>query len=184
MELNALWYNALMTMAELAKLNGMESIPYATLAIRVRDGFRRYLMDHGRGLLAAIDGPDGNDPSLRPQQILAVSLPYSPLDPTNQADEVKSVGSALFTTHVWLSLESQYRDDPLPDKVDNKIRKHGIHPDPADGWLLGHYALSVYRITGDASLTQSMLTPLRDQLLNVGPHRISKVFNDASPQQP
>lgn len=183
-ELNALWYNALMTMAELAKLNGMEPTPYVTLAVRVRGSFQRYLMDDGWGLLDVIDGPDGNDSSLWPQQILAVSLPYSPLDPNDQANVVESVGSALFTTHERLNLEMQYRDDHLSDKVDIKRREHGIQPDPADDWLLGHYALSVYRVTGDASLAQSMLTPLRDHLLDVGPNNISKVFNDESPQQP
>ncbi len=184
-ELNTLWYNALMTMAKLAKLNGMAPTPYVTLAVQVRDSFQRYIMDDGRGLLDVIDGPDGNDFSLRPHQILAVSLPFSPLDPTDQADVVKSVGSTLFATHDLLDLEPQYSDDHFPDKVDSKRRKHGIQPpDPADDWLLGHYVLSVYRVTGDASLAQSMLTPLRDRMLYVGPHNISKAFNHASPQQP
>ncbi|MEN8167467.1 MAG: amylo-alpha-1,6-glucosidase [Pseudomonadota bacterium] len=183
-ELNALWYNALMTMAELAKLNGMEPNPYTTLAVRAGDSFQRYLMDDGRGLMDLIDGPDGNDPSLRLHQILAVSLPYSPLDPTDQTDVVESVGSALSTTHELLSQESQYSNNQLPDVADVKRREHGLQPDPDDDWLLGHYALSVYRVTGDASLAQSKLTALRDHLLDVDPNNISKVFNNASPQQP
>ena len=49
--------------------------------------FARFVSRDGEGLYDVIDGPGGDDASIRPNQIFAVSLPYSPLS----ADVQKSV---------------------------------------------------------------------------------------------
>ena len=72
-EINALWYNALVAVAEFAQRLGKAAGPYRTAANRVREGFRRFVKPEGAGLFDVIDGPAGADPTARPNQLLAVS---------------------------------------------------------------------------------------------------------------
>ncbi len=58
---------------------------YGEAASRAKTGFARFAMPGRKGALpTVIDGPDGDDSSLRPNQIFAVSLPYTPLEPMRQ----------------------------------------------------------------------------------------------------
>jgi len=76
-EVNALWYNALRSVALwLRARDDGAARSYDELAGRARDSFRACFVDRERGYLAdVVDGPDGDDWTMRPNQILAVSLP-------------------------------------------------------------------------------------------------------------
>src|SRR5690348_2565808 len=80
-EVNALWYNALRVMAQFAAELGRSGAEYTRLAERVKKSFARFWNDARQCCFDAIDGTKGNDDSLRPNQIFAVSLPESPLEP-------------------------------------------------------------------------------------------------------
>ena len=56
-----------------------------------------------------IDGPAGTDSALRPNQLFAVSLPYSPLSPVQQRAVVDACAGRLLTSH---GLRSLSPDDP------------------------------------------------------------------------
>jgi glycogen debranching enzyme len=73
-EINALWYNAVRSMVELAELIKVPSKPYRELAARIERGFQRFILEGGAGLYDVLDGPEGDDATLRPNQIFAVSL--------------------------------------------------------------------------------------------------------------
>src|SRR5690606_18591995 len=98
-EVNALWYNALEIMANFARRLELPDSRYATLAAAARRGFARFWNNPVRGCFDVLDGPDGHDPSLRPNQLLAVSLPYSPLDRTQQQIVVDVCARHLLTSH-------------------------------------------------------------------------------------
>jgi 4-alpha-glucanotransferase len=183
-ERNALWHNALMTMAELSVLVGGESDPYLTAATRVRDSFRRFVKEGGEGLLDVIDGPDGDDPSLRPNQILAVSLTHSPLDPADQAAVIKTVDRKLLTSCGLRSLEPGHPDYQPRYQGGVRERDAAYHQGPVWTWLLGHYALAVYRVTGDAALAQSYLEPLENHLLDAGLGTLGEIFDGEPPHRP
>jgi 4-alpha-glucanotransferase len=87
-EINALWHNALCVMSEFAVTLG-ETDSYATPAAVTRAGFGRFVRDDGLGLHDVIDGPDGTDDRIRPNQIFAVSLPHSPLSTSDQAGVIE-----------------------------------------------------------------------------------------------
>ena len=80
-EINALWFNALVAMAEFARATGrsMARIMRA-LAANAQQGFQRFVNPASGGLFDVLDGPNGDDASVRPNQIFAVSLPASPLE--------------------------------------------------------------------------------------------------------
>src|SRR5258708_23308984 len=84
-EINALWYNALRTMATLAPVAGKAAEPFCKLADKVKTNFSKFWDETKSYCYDVIDAPGvGNDSSLRPNQIFAVSLPESPLSPAQQ----------------------------------------------------------------------------------------------------
>src|SRR5260370_37346720 len=83
-EINALWYNALCIMAGFAEMLGRPVDPYRNLAERARVSFARFADERTGGLYDVIEGPAGPEGSIRPNQILAVTLPHSPLEPDHQ----------------------------------------------------------------------------------------------------
>jgi predicted glycogen debranching enzyme len=83
-EVNALWLNALVTMAQFARALSVRTDTYDFLAQRARDGFKRFWNESANYCFDVIDGPEPSDSSLRPNQILAVSLPECPLSEDQQ----------------------------------------------------------------------------------------------------
>src|SRR5262249_10891635 len=78
-EVNALWYNALRTIARLAFVLNKPTEDYTSLAERVQTGFARFWNPGTGCCFDVLDTPSGNDASVRPNQLFAVSLPESPL---------------------------------------------------------------------------------------------------------
>ena len=183
-ELNALWYNALMSLPALASLIGAEAEPWSTLAAQAGEGFRRFLRPDGTGLYDVLDGPEGTDARLRPNQILAVSLAHSPLDPADQAAVVRTVGAHLLTSY---GLRTLSPTDPAYQPHyggDVPARDGAYHQGPAWAWLLPHYALALHRVSGDAAAALSLLDPLADHLMDAGLGTISELFDAAPPHTP
>src|SRR5438034_1379684 len=83
-EINALWYNALVAMAGFARRLRRPAEELDTQAARVATGFERFWNRHDGWCFDVLDGPDGNETALRPKQILAVSLPASALPPARR----------------------------------------------------------------------------------------------------
>jgi predicted glycogen debranching enzyme len=100
-EVNALWYNALRIMAEFARMLGHDSPDYVALAEKTRAGFARFWNADQGCCFDVIDTPDanGHDTRLRPNQLLAVSLPFSPLLPDQQKAIVDVCSRHLLTSH-------------------------------------------------------------------------------------
>jgi 4-alpha-glucanotransferase len=183
-EISALWYNGLVAMQGFAERLGKDSAPYAELAERAAAGFRRYVRPDGQGLFDLLDSPDGDDPRLRPNQILAVSLAASPLAFTDQARVVAVCGRELVTSYGLRSLAPSHPDYRGRYRGGVWERDGAYHQGPVWGWLLGHYALAEHRVTGNASLALSRLEPLADHLSDAGLGNISEIFDGDPPHTP
>ena len=109
-EVNALWHNALVAMVEFSERLGKPAAAYREAAERARCGFARFLKSDGGGLFDVVDGPDGDDRTVRPNQILAVSLPASPLDPLAQRAVLEECGALLLTSYGLRSLDPRHPD--------------------------------------------------------------------------
>jgi predicted glycogen debranching enzyme len=182
-EINALWYNALVAMAALAERIGEPGATYRAAADKARAGFARFLRPDGRGLYDVIDGPGGNDASLRPNQVFAVSLPASPLDLAQQ----RSVIDACAPLVTPYGLRSLAPDDPAYCPVITgppHQRDGAYHQGTVWGFLLGHWALALHRVTGDAAATQAVLAGIEPHLGDAGLGQISEVFDGEPPHTP
>jgi len=183
-EINALWYNALRAMADFGEELGYSAPPYRQLAERVRAGFRRYVKDDESGLMDVIDGPEGGDGRIRPNQILAVSLPHSPLEPFMQGQVVKQCYSELLCGLGLRSLaaaEAQFqpRYEGGPWERDSRY-----HQGPVWAWLLGHYALAEFRVHANAAAAQARLEGMAAHLLDAGLGTVSEIFDGEAPYAP
>ncbi|MGH8727135.1 MAG: amylo-alpha-1,6-glucosidase, partial [Burkholderiales bacterium] len=149
-EINALWYNALVAMANFARQIGLSDDEYVAMAEKTREGFQRFISSENGGLYDVIDGPNGDDGTLRPNQIFAVSLPASALNPNTQARVVALCGEKLLTSYGLRSLGSEHPEF-RPHYIGGVSERDGsYHQGPVWAWLLGHYALAEYRVHGDA----------------------------------
>jgi predicted glycogen debranching enzyme len=108
-EVNALWYNALRAMAVFAARRDRLSAVYAALADRVAARFQRFWYAPGGYCHDVIDTLTGDDPTLRPNQIFAVSLPESPLSPERRRAVVDACAARLLTSVGVRSLAPDHR---------------------------------------------------------------------------
>lgn len=171
-EINALWYNALVTMQVLAQALGKPSEEYQTLAQNVVIGFSRFWNYDTGYCFDVLDGPEGHDPTLRPNQIFAVSLPTALMEmgglplllPREQRGIVDAVGRSLLTSH---GLRSLAPDHPQYQGVyggDRTSRDGAYHQGTVWGWLMGHFIQAHLAVYGDRPQAKTLLAPMLDQL--------------------
>ena len=183
-EINALWLNAVSTMTEFARLLGRPTAGHACLVKRARQGFARFWNEAAQCCFDILDGPDGNDASIRPNQIFTVSLPESALSPKQQQAVVDVCGKHLLTSHGLRSLspdDPQYRGHYGGSTAE---RDGAYHQGTVWGWLLGPYALAHLRVYNDPAQAASFLEPIADHLKVHGLGSVSEIFDGDAPFTP
>jgi predicted glycogen debranching enzyme len=194
-EINALWYNTLRVMERLRVSLGrtvaagrMETPDFTALAEQVRESFRkRFWYDAGGYLFDVIDGPNGHDTSLRPNQIFALSL-ESDLLSVDQAHAVLSVVRKHLLTPYGLRTLSP--DDPeYTGTYGGKVRERdaAYHNGTVWAWLLGHYLDAVRAVEGVPAARADLmrlLPALRGHLADGGIGSISEIFDGDPPHHP
>jgi predicted glycogen debranching enzyme len=184
-EINALWINALETMAVFARLLAQPGEGYEVLAAKATRSFQKF-WNAGRGCCYdVIDVPGvGNDGSLRPNQIIAVSLPGNLLTSEQQKSVVDVCARYLLTSHGLRSLApgepgyiGYYGGSP-------RDRDAAYHQGTVWGWLLGPFALAHYRVCRDREVALRFLEPLGRQIYASGLGTLSEIFDGDLPFTP
>ena len=186
-EINALWFNALMIMRELAaaEQDHAAAVDFAARAALVADSFNAHFWCEARGHLHDVIGPSGQpDSSLRPNQLLAISLPHMLLDHRRASSVVDVCARALWTPLGLRSLAphelayvGQYRGGPLE-------RDGAYHQGTVWSWLLGPFVIAHFRVHGDAALARSYLEGLAAHLRQGCVGQISEIFDGEPPFTP
>ena len=96
-EINAYWYNAACVMDALASIAGRDGAPYRELSRKIRDSFQEKFWWEEKHCLRDVlsGGPD--EEQLRCNQIWAVSMPFTMLNPEQEKQVVEAVGKSLYT---------------------------------------------------------------------------------------
>ena len=183
-EVNALWLNAAAAMAEFSRAIGESPAVYDALARRAGTGFQRFWNAPAGFCFDVLDGPEGNDAALRPNQIFAVSLPESPLNPAQQRAVVEICARELLTSHGLRSLGP--REPNYHGKYDGgpAERDAVYHQGTVWGWLMGHFALAHLRVYNDPSLAASFLEPMMQHIRGAGLGTLSEIFDGDAPFTP
>jgi predicted glycogen debranching enzyme len=145
-EINALWIEGLTVTAELFDRIGRRN-DWGAAADRARASFRhRFPRPDGNGLYDVVDGPSGNDASVRPNQLLAVGLPHAPItDPR----PVEVCRAALLTS---VGLRTLAPDAPAYLGRHNGSpadRDHAYHQGTVWPWLIGPFTDAANRVGMD-----------------------------------
>jgi predicted glycogen debranching enzyme len=184
-EINALWFNALRSMAGFARRLGETPAVFETLADKAGEGFVRFWRGNNAGLHDVLDGPDGNDAAIRPNQIFAVSLTHSPLtSDTVRRAVVDECRTHLLTPFGLRSLapgDPAYRGHYAGGVAE---RDAAYHQGVVWGWLLGHYALAESRVTGLKRLALQRLEAIAGNLCQAGLGHLSEIFDGDAPYAP
>ena len=183
-EINALWYNALCIMADFATTLGEDPAPYAALMEKVRQGFGRFWNEPMGYCYDVLDGPDGHDGSLRPNQLFAISLPYSPLTPAQQRSTLDACARHLLTSHGLRSLSPDDKKFVGHYGGDQRKRDEAYHQGTIWGWLIGPFINAHLRVYHDPDAAASYLDALAHHLVDHGIGSISEIFDGNPPFTP
>ncbi len=141
-EINALWYNALRLAEQWSRQSGDAAAAegYARLAERARESFNRRFWNESAGFLFdVVDGERGDDPALRPNQILAISLPNPVLDRSRWRAVMDAVERELLTPVGLRSLSRRHPDFRKRYDGDLRSRDAAYHQGTVWAWLIGPF---------------------------------------------
>lgn len=183
-EVNALWYNTIRTMVNFARLIGKPYKKYDMMAEITLSGFRRFWNDKSGYCYDVIDGPDGDDPTLRPNQIFAVSLPQSPITPDQQRGVVNACARSLLTSYGLRSLAPDHPQYKGHYGGDQFHRDSTYHQGTVWGWLIGPFVLAYLRVYNDPLQAREILKPMSNQMVARGVGTLSEIYDGDAPVTP
>jgi predicted glycogen debranching enzyme len=185
-EVQALWYNALRTVAGfLAGRADPRADAYTAMAERARASFLDRFVRADLGYLPdVVDGPAGDDLTLRPNQIFALSLPFPLVEGQVASDVLTAVGGALLTP---CGLRSLGPDDPAYQGEyggDPARRDSAYHQGPVWTWLMGAYVEAYARLRGDQAGARDLLRPFEHHLRDACLGSVSEILEGDAPHRP
>ncbi len=189
-EIQALWYNALCIMANLAEKFGdaKRQENYSSMAAKAKKSFNsQFWNDIEQCLFDVVNGSE-KDSSIRPNQIFAVSLPYSMLSPAKARKVVEKVEAELLTPFGLRSLSPK---DPryVPVYIGSPYeRDAAYHQGTAWGWLIGP-VVDAYRKahSKDAKATErvaEIISSFQPQLSEGMIGHVAEIFDGDPPHTP
>ena len=182
-EINALWYNALRTMESISEDLKCRNA-YRSMADRTAAAFEALFWNEERGCLYdCVDG-DRYDASVRPNQILALSLPHPLLAGGRARATLDTVQRELLTP---FGLRTLSPDDPkyrLLYGGDPVARDAAYHQGAVWPWLLGPFITAWVRLTGDREEARAFVRPFEHHLQDAGLGTLSELFDGDPPHLP
>jgi predicted glycogen debranching enzyme len=187
-EINALWYNALCLLADWLRGAGRagDSARLESAAARVRESFnRRFWYAAGEHLFDVVDGENGDDPSCRPNQILAVSLAHPVLVRRHWQAVLETVRRELLTPFGLRTLSP--KDPRYQPRYygDLRSRDAAYHQGTVWPWLLGPFIDAWRRAFPlDTAATRQFLAAFDSHLDDGCVGSISEIFDAEPPFAP
>jgi predicted glycogen debranching enzyme len=188
-EVNALWYNALCFMYALAKkLRDPIATEIKPLIKQVKKSFRKIFWDKKLGYLKDFVNEKESSAAIRPNQIFAISLPYSPLTKRMAKKTLHVVTENLLTPYGLRTLAPQEKNYQACYQGDGAARDAAYHNGTVWPWLLGHFGAAVLKFywrKKARALLQPCLAALHQHLVQqAGLGGISEIFDGDAPHQP
>ena len=184
-EINALWYNALILLKGWAEGLGRDADArgLAGHAERARESFnRRFWCEQSGHLFDVVDGESGDDPACRPNQLLAISLDHPVLDRNRWDAVVETCRGRLLTPVGLRSLAPGHPDYKPTYHGDLRTRDAAYHQGTVWSWLIGPFVDAWLKLhPDDLAGARSMLDGLVRHLDEAGLGSVSEVFDAEAP---
>ena len=187
-EINALWYNALRLLEGwLAEENEPgQAARVGSYAQKARESFNaRFWSEPLQHLLDVVDGPDGDDPSCRPNQLFAISLKNPVLDESRWAAVVEVTRAKLLTPVGLRSLSPDNKDYKPKYDGDLRLRDGAYHQGTVWAWLIGPFIDAWLKVhPGEFETAGKFLDGFERHLMNACIGSISEIFDAEPPFTP
>ncbi len=183
-EVNALWYNALRVMAESLARLGRDASLYAGLAHTAREGFARFWNPAAGHCYDVLDGPDGHDATLRPNQILAASLRPELLPLDRRLAVLAVCERALLGPCGLRSLDPAHPDYRGSYGGNSASRDGGYHQGPVWGWLAGPFIEAHLAAGGSVEVARLRLDSIGRETRRQGLGTLNEIYEGDPPHAP
>jgi predicted glycogen debranching enzyme len=189
-EIQALWHNALRTLAHFAHLLGDESsaTSYTELADKLQANFEGVFWNEELGFLNDVAGEHGYDGSLRPNQIFAVSLHYPLLTGDRARRVVEAVERELLTPYGLRTLSP--KDSRYRGCYEGGVwaRDSAYHQGTVWPWLIGPFFFAKLRAYASSaevfSQIKGWLKIFSAHLREAGLGQVSEILDGDPPYTP
>ena len=188
-EINALWYNAICFYLELCRAAKLTK-PKKFVACKqlIEKNFSKVFWSAEADCLADVVNESGQDVSVRPNQILAVSLQYSPLSRAQMVGIVNAVKEELVTPYGLRTLSPRNLAYQPFYHGNQDYRDAAYHQGTVWPWLIGHFAQACLRVgvnsRSEKEYLQKTFEPLwTSHLYESGLYGISEIFDGNPPHK-
>lgn len=183
-EVNALWISNLRFMIRVATQLGHDPAPYRALLDAAVQGFQRFWNAERDFCFDVLDGPNGHESLLRPNQILAARAVTGALSAEQAAKIVAVCEAELWTACGLRSLGAGEAGYLGRYGGDQTARDAAYHMGTVWTWLIGPFIQAHLDTYADPARALELLVPLADQLRIEGLGTVSEIFEGDAPHAP
>ena len=179
-EINALWFNAIMFALEMAeKFGDIEFIEeYGPLPVKIRDSFIGLFWSDDKKYLADYVDDTGSNWDVRPNQVFACSLPYSMLSKEQSKLVLDVIKSELLTPRGLRTLSPNSEKYIGIYEGNQKERDMAYHQGTVWPWLIGHFCeayLKIHKRSG-LQMVKDLYYGFEPEMTNAGIGTISEII--------
>ncbi|PKP18395.1 MAG: amylo-alpha-1,6-glucosidase [Bacteroidetes bacterium HGW-Bacteroidetes-21] len=188
-EINALWYNAIMFTLSLAKMHSDYTFysAWKEMPPKIGESFRQTFLNDTYGYLSDCVNEKGACFCLRPNQLLAASLFYTPIeDELTRKGIIDRIERELLTQKGLRSLSPNCEEYKGMYEGDHNAREMAMHQGSAYPWLMAHFAeayLKIYGMSGIAFI-QNLYHQFEEDIREHGIGTISELYDGDPPHKP
>lgn len=186
-EINALWYNAILFTLDLAKTNGDTEFvsKWSDLPPLIKNSFNSTFWNNNLEYLADYVDHCGQNMDLRPNQIIAASLDYTMLDDEQKSGIIRAIKNELLTQKGLRTLSPNHPEYKGFYAGDQTTRDRAYHQGTVWVWQLGHYVEACFKLYGKLFVDQAkeIIAGFSD-LSSYGLGSIAEVYDGNPPHNP
>jgi predicted glycogen debranching enzyme len=187
-EINALWYNAVMFALELAKKAKDNDFTkeWLSLPALIKESFLKLFWDSKKGYLADVVYDDSKDWSIRPNQVIAVALEYAMPDNEMKKGVLTVIERDLLTSRGLRTLSPQNENYKGIYEGNPAQRDKAYHQGTVWPWLLEHFCeayLSLYKESGLFKVKE-LLNGFEETITEYGIGTIAEIYDGDPPHHP
>jgi predicted glycogen debranching enzyme len=186
-EINALWYNAIMFGLDLAKRAKDEAFisEWESLPPKIQESFLAMFWDIKKGYLADVADFKSTDWSIRPNQVIAVSLDFSVLNTETKKAVLAVIERDLLTPRGLRTLSPTNENYKGMYKGTQEQRDLAYHQGTVWPWLLEHFCegyMNLHKESGLGFLEQ-LINGFEPVMTELGIGTIPEIFDGDPPHR-
>lgn len=187
-ELNSLWYNAIMFAVTMAKKSNESDFvkEWEPVTKEIEKNFTKAFWIDSKEFLADYVGSEGQNKFVRPNQLFTCAFEYSPIDDEHKAKVLQKIKQELLTSRGIRTLTPQNSHYMGEYDGDENSRSLAYHQGTARPWLLSFYIESNFKLHGKAFLTRAeeILAAFEEDIEIHCIGSIPEVYDGDPPHQP